>query len=142
MLNRLSHPGAPFLLFIFCITDFKSYSDTKLSGEKASENTQGSTVTICAHGQALQTPADACEEKSRVTLSRKCRASATESTLRAACRHAAVLRAGAVHPHVHVDIRIHSHTHIQVPGSTDRCPSATRGWGTSSQSPASCVGMT
>lgn len=45
------------------ITGFKSYLDTTLSGEKASGDTQGSAVTICAHGQALHTPADKWETK-------------------------------------------------------------------------------
>ena len=36
------------------ITDLKSYLDTTLSGEAASDDTQGSMVTIRAHGQVLR----------------------------------------------------------------------------------------
>lgn len=65
------------------ITDMKSYLDTTLSGD-----TQGSMLTICAHGQVLQSPADKGEKKRRITHTRRGWASATDIILWGACRQA------------------------------------------------------
>lgn len=64
------------------ITDVRSYLDTMPLGEKPSDDTHGSTVTMpCAHGHVSQSPAEKGKKKRRVTPGSRGRASATEIAL-------------------------------------------------------------
>lgn len=118
------------------IVDFKSHLDATLSGEKPSDDTQGSTEpSVFMDGVCKLQQAGARGRATHIHLGNR------NHTLESCGnRHATILRPWARHPHICKSTCVNSH--LQVIINVDRCPAAKRGWSISSQSFAVFMGMT